>query len=371
MQSRGLVLALVAAVIPAAAFPQAAAVVARSGAYFESYRFGDGLAFRRITEFTIPVSMTQRVGQRLVIDISTAFASASIQSAGGPGTIEHSGLVDTDLRASVALIPGRLLMNLVATVPTGAATVPDTTIPLLGATATDVLGFTTPGFGSGGGMSAGFAYATRLSGDWAVGTGASYRHGMSYVPLRGSSATLTPGAEFRGRLGIEGPFGGGKYFRGALIYTATGDNTLSGTGRSAIGDRVLAYGALSLPVARAQLSIYGWEMRRLRARDWDVPGTISVPRGNVLTLGARLDRPLGARATLVPLFEFRHELTGPRPTMTLLGYLLRAGSDLRYRISDRATGVVQAQLAFGSLRVFTNRVSVAGPRLGAVLEWTY
>ena len=172
----------------------------------------------------------------------------------------------------------------------------------------------------------------------------------------------------RGRLGIEGPFGGGKYFRGALVYTTTGGNDL-GTGReSGIGDRILAYAAVSMPAGSSHLSLYGWEMRRLRARNVDT-STVAVPRGNVLAVGARLDRPMGPRATLSPLLEFRHELTGPAERMELLGYLLRAGADLRYRLSDRATGVIQAQLAFGTLHDGATSVAIVGPRLGALIEW--
>jgi hypothetical protein len=343
-------------------------LVARSGAYIESYSFGSGLAFRRITEFTIPLSVTQRLGDRLVLDFATAYASATVRQAIGSGTIEHSGLVDTDLRATFAAIPGRLVFNLVGTIPTGATAVPDTSIPLFGATATDLLGFTTPSFGSGGGISGGFAYAARLSTDWAIGAGASYRQGASYSPLQGRNLTLTPGGEFRGRIGLEGPFGGGKYFRGALVYTTTAENSLSDTSHSSIGDRVLAYAAVSLPAGTSHLSVYGWDMRRLRARNWTLP--LAVPRGNVLALGVRLERPLNPNTTLGPLVEFRHELTGPGPSMQLLGYLIRGGTDLRYRLSDHATGVVQAQYAFGSLRVFTSNVSVTGPRLGAVIEWS-
>src|SRR5439155_6531467 len=89
---------------------------------------------------------------------------------------------------------------------------------------------------------------------------------------------MSPGGEMRGRLGIEGPFGGGKYFRGALVYTTTGGNDL-GTGReSGIGDRILAYAAVSMPAGSSHLSLYGWEMRRLRARNVDT-STVAVPRG--------------------------------------------------------------------------------------------
>ena len=106
-------------------------------------------------------------------------------------------------------------------------------------------------------------------------------------------------------------------------------------------------------------------MRRMRAQS----GAVPVPPGNVLAVGARLDRPWGAKATLSPLLEFRHELNGDGPSMALLGYLLRAGSDLRYRLSDRATGIIQAQLAFGTLHDGGTSVSIAGPRLGALIEW--
>jgi hypothetical protein len=364
MTSAGWLLGL--AVLPGVLAAQAAPMVARTGASFESYSFGSGLAFNRISEFSIPISVTQRVGGRLVLDVSTAFASASVSEAGGGGgTITHSGLVDTDLRATISVIPGKLIFNLIGTIPTGATTVPDTTIPLFGATATDLLGFTTPGFGSGGGVSAGFASAFRMGQNWAVGTGASYRYGASYVPVRGGTE-MSPGGEIRGRLGIEGPFGAGKYFRGALVYTTTAANDLGASQQSTIGDRILGYAAVSMPLGNSHLSLYGWDMRRLRAG----PGTVSVPPGNVLAVGARLDRPWGPRATLSPLLEFRHELTGdPGPSMQLLGYLLRAGSDLRYRLSDRATGVIQAQLAFGTLHDGGTSVTIVGPRLGALIEW--
>src|SRR5258705_11903617 len=105
------------------------------------------------------------------------------------------------------------------------------------------------------------------------------------------------------------------------------------------------------------LSIYGWDMRRFRPN----PGTFPVPRGNVLALGARLERPLGPKTTLAPMLEFRHELTGPSQNMELLGYLVRTGTDLRYRLSDHATVVVQAQFAFGSLNSLGTSFPPIGP----------
>ena len=361
-------LLLLAVVAPGIAAAQASPTVVRSGVYFESYSFGQGLAFNRISEFTIPVGVTQRVGQRLVIDLATAYASATTDQPGG-ATIDHSGFVDTDVRATVSVVPGRLLLNFVATLPTGVETVSDTTIPLFGATATDLLAFTTPSFGAGGAFSTGFASAFRMGSNWAIGAGGSYRAGASYVPVRGGS-TLAPGGEIRARLGVEGPFGEGKYFRGALVYTTTGDNDIGGGEQSAIGDRAIVYASMSVPFGSAHLSIYGWDMYRMRARNFDAPATIAVPRGNVFALGARLERALSPKVTVVPLLEFRHELTGPTDKMELLGYLVRGGADVRYRLSDRATAVMHAQLAVGTIEDGGVRASVVGPRVGALIEWS-
>ena len=365
IRTRALLTAL--ALLPAALGAQSG-TSARTGAFFESYSFGDGLAFTKISELTIPFVITQRFGSRVAIDISSAYAKASVTEAGG-STIDYSGLVDTDVRATVSVIPGRLILNLVGTIPTGATEVADTTIPLFGATATDLLGFTTPGFGSGGGVSAGFVSAFKMGQSWAIGTGASYRYGASYTPVKGGNE-LAPGGEIRARLGIEGPFGGGKYFRGALIFTTTAANDIGGGQESSIGNRILGYAAASMPMGRSNLSLYVWDMHRMQARNAAAPSTIAVPTGNVLALGVRLDRPLNPQATISPLVEFRHELTGAAGTTGLLGYLLRAGTDFRYRLSEHATGVIQAQFAFGKLEDEGTSVSLVGPRLGALIEWS-
>ncbi len=367
MRARALIVWCAVAGPAAAQAPGLPGTVARTGVYFESYSFGSGLAFDRLSEMTIPITITQHFGSRVTLDVGTAFASASVHGPGG-GSITHSGLVDTDVRATVGVIPGRLVLNVVGTIPTGATAVPDTTIPLFGATATDLLGFMTPGFGSGGGFSAGFASAFKVGQRWAAGTGASYRYGASYTPVEGGGA-MTPGGEVRARFGIEGPFGGGKYFRGALVYTTSGANDLGGGHESVIGDRALLYAAVGAPLGRGNLSVYAWEMRRLSGGLPD-SSRVVVPRGNVFALGARLERPLSPKTTLVPLFEIRHEMTGTDSSMVLLGYLVRAGTDFRYRASDRATLVVQAQLAVGQLQDGDHYVSMVGPRVGLLFEWS-
>src|SRR5439155_14356114 len=84
----------------------------------------------------------------------------------------------------------------------------------------------------------------------------------------------------------------GGYFRGAVVYTASGADTLSGGGgsRSLTGDRILVYSEVSLPAGRSSLSFYAYDMHRFRPRAYNSTNTVvvQVPRGNVLALGARL-----------------------------------------------------------------------------------
>src|SRR5205814_5769417 len=132
------------------------------------------------------------------------------------GTLEVSGFTDTDVRASWATVSGHLIVSVVATLPTGKKAVSDSTLPLLSALATEVLAFTTPTFGSGGGATGGFATAFRLGERWAGGVAARYRWHAGYTPVAGGGR-VEAGGEGRVRLGVEGPVGagGGGYLRGA------------------------------------------------------------------------------------------------------------------------------------------------------------
>ena len=344
---------------------------ARSGVVFESYSIGAGLAFSRISELTVPVSVFQRFGDRLTVDVSTAFASAAVKTVSS-GDISLSGFVDTDIRAAYTAIPGRLTLTLVGTVPTGKATVADSVLPLFGALATDVLDFATPSFGGGGGLTGGAATAFKLGQSWALGAAASYHHNGSYIPVTGGG-TLTPGDDIRVRIGTEGPLGGGKYFRGAFVFTASGHDTTAGGAAAFAGDRTLLYAMVSMPLGRGSLSIFGFDMLRLRARGIPTTssGAVAIPKGNVLSLGARLDRPLSPVLTLSPHVDIRHELNGADTTagLTLLGYMVRPGADLRWKLSGQAALVFQGQLAFGSLHDNGNSISLLGPKLAALVEW--
>jgi hypothetical protein len=368
---RGLFVALCAAA-PLAAQERAtdAGTAARSGAVFDAYFFGAGFAFRHVVEWTVPVALSQRVGSRLVLDLATAYARASAATATS-GTLEISGLTDTDLRATWAAVPGHLVLVLAAALPTGRREVPASAVPLLSALATDLLGFTTSSFGSGGGVASGFATAIGLGPRWAGGVAASYRWHASYTPVAGGG-TLAPGGEGRVRVGVEGPVWRGGYLRGAVTYDASGADTLNGGARSITGDRLLTSLGLNLPAGRASLGLYAYDVVRFRPRAYDSTNrnAIQVPRGNVLALGARMERSLSPALRLVPHLEFRRELAGPSTgSLALLGWLVRPGVDVRYRASAAASLVGRAEAAFGRVADTGTSVGLVGPRAVLAVEW--
>ena len=341
---------------------------ARAGFVFDGYYFGSTYAFHHVVEWTIPVSLSHRLGPSLTVDLSSGYAHAA--AATTSGTLEVSGATDTDVRLSWAAVSGRLIVSVAGTLPTGKKAVDTSSVPLLSALATEVLNFTTPSFGTGGGVTGGFATAFKLGERWAAGVGGSYRWHARYTPVAGGG-DLEPGGEGRVRLGAEGTVGGGGrgYFRGAAMYATSGADTLSAGSRSASGPRFLLYSGLSLPVGRSSLSLYVYDRYRLRPQGYDST-VVQVPRGNVLALGARLERPLSPALSLAPNVEFRHELAAP-PTgrLVLLGWLVRPGVDVRYRASGALTVLVQGQAAFGRLADGGSSVSLVGPRAVVLLEW--
>jgi hypothetical protein len=342
---------------------------ARAGLVFDGYYFGSRYAFDHVVEWTVPVSLSHRLSPSLTVDLSSAYAHAAAATSGG--TLELSGATDTDVRMSWAAVSGRVIVSVAGTLPTGKKSVDTSSVPLLSALATEVLNFTTPSFGTGGGVTGGFATAFKVGERWAAGVGGSYRWRAAYTPVAGSG-DLEPGGEGRVRFGVEGPVaaGGTGYFRGAVVYAGSGVDTLDAGSRSVSGGRLLVYSGVNLPAGRGTLSLYLYDRYRFRPHGYDST-VVQVPRGNVLALGARLERPLSAALRLAPNVEFRNELAPSKDGgLALLGWLVRPGVDVRYRAGGAVTMLVQGQAAFGRLANNGTSVSLVGPRAAVVLEWT-
>ena len=73
------------------------------------------------------------------------------------------GPLDTEVRVSYDVIPGRLIVLVNGSAPTG-TTVPASELSVLGAISSDIIGFTAPSLGAGGDVGGGFVAAGRPAG---------------------------------------------------------------------------------------------------------------------------------------------------------------------------------------------------------------
>jgi hypothetical protein len=92
----------------------------RTGPQVVSYRV-DAADERTITQFAFPIAVAVPLWNRLSVDIATAYASVTYDSASFRGKID--GLTDTQLRASYTLGTDNVVFTMGLNLPTGQETV--------------------------------------------------------------------------------------------------------------------------------------------------------------------------------------------------------------------------------------------------------
>ncbi len=230
-------------------------VTVRSAVLFENYDFDPGLAFVRVREMTVPVAINVGLGSRAALALSSGYAQVDL-TRGDPSLSDQSisGMLDTQARLTIQIVPGRLLFITTGTIPTGAKTVQQEELAILGALASDVIGFSAANLGSGGNVGGGIAGAIPVGG-FALGFGATFRRPISYDPVQGQTRSLQPGAEFRFRGGLEGPIARRTYVRVAGIWARTSKDQVNGATQNGIGNRIIGYVSLNHGVGPASITI--------------------------------------------------------------------------------------------------------------------
>ncbi|MBI2538104.1 MAG: hypothetical protein HYW06_14315 [Gemmatimonadetes bacterium] len=350
----------------------------RTAVFYESYDFGAGLVFDRVSEMIVPLGLTYGLGRLGNIALSSGYARVDLRSTDTTlGDQQVSGLLDTEARLSVNLVPGKLIMLVTGAVPTGITTVQQKELAILGALSSDVIGFAASSLGSGGNLGGGFAGALPL-GRWAAGLGATFKRPMGYAPVLGEDAQLKPGAELRLRAGLEGPLARRTYVRAAAILARTSKDRIAFAGvdstRNGVGNRLITYLSVNQGIRSVSLTVYGFDVYRGDPQiEATAIGAAKLPRGHLLALGGRLDIPLGARSAVSPNAEWRASDTAPNDTVTALerlGASLRYGVDVRHRLTRSAALVVQGAGVSGHIVQAGNRVNLSGYRVALHLELT-
>lgn len=223
----------------------------RFGPQFFSYSISTPVN-EKISQIAFPIFVSIPILPALTIDVGTAYAAAhyeqqTIDNTGATSTVESdlSGVTDTQLRANYSLGQDFIVLTAGVNLPTGSATVTPQELAAATQIGSDFLTFPVSGFGSGLGMTGGFAIA-RPMGPWNFGFGASLRYTGEYEPFEDGSGTATkfqPGPEYRVRTGVDHPYGTGRVSFG-LTYSKFGDDNANATTYNT-GDRYIGTVAVS------------------------------------------------------------------------------------------------------------------------------
>ena len=346
----------------------------RVSTLFESYSFDTGLPFKKVTEFTVPLSITYQLGRFGNVALSSGYATVSLTSSDPTQLADQtvSGVLDTEARLSVNVVPGRLVALFTGSVPTGVTTVAFEELSILGAISSDVIGFSTSNFGTGGSVGGGFAGAVPL-GRMAVGFGATYKRSLEYQPVRGRPDALRPGAEVRLRTGIEGPIARRTYIRLAGIYARREKDHVDDATQNGVGNRIVGYAAVNHGLGSSQITLYVFDVFRGDPQiEQTAIGAASLPRGNLLGAGGEVTIPIGVTSSLVPRFEFRrssaeNENISP-PKFERLGQSLRVGVDFRARAMQNVAIVAHVDALTGSVRLSGADIGITGFRAALHIE---
>ncbi|OGU17808.1 MAG: hypothetical protein A3K13_09300 [Gemmatimonadetes bacterium RIFCSPLOWO2_12_FULL_68_9] len=350
----------------------------RTAVLYESYNFDTLLVFDRVSEMTVPFGLSYNLGRLGNIALSSGYARVDLRSTDTTlGDQQLSGLLDTEARLSVNLVPGKLVMLVTGAVPTGIKTVQQKELAILGALSSDVVGFAASNLGSGGNVGGGLVGAFPL-GRWAAGFGATFRQPMGYAPVLGEDEQLKPGSEIRLRAGLEGPLARRTYVRTAAILARTSKDRIAFAGadstRNGVGNRLITYLSVNQGIRSFSLTAYVFDVLRGDPQmEPTAVGAAVLPRGNVLALGGRLDVPLGGATTVTPNAEWRASDAAPNDTTTALerlGTSLRYGVDVRHRLTRSMAVVFQGAGTSGYIVQAGDRVNLSGYRVGLHLELT-
>ena len=343
---------------------------------FERYSFESGLSYSEVSELTIPLTFTSALGRRSLLTVSGGFTRVSVveSSSTSQARQEVSGLIDTEARLVVSLVPDRLNLLVTAVAPTGMEALEIEDEAVLTALSSQVIDFSTTNLGTGGGAGGGFVGALPL-GEMALGFAASYTYSLAYSPVVGQTKEWKPGGEIRIRAGVEGTVGPQTYLRVAAIYGARQKDQIDGEEQGGLGNQIHMYFSLNHAVESATVTVFAVNSYRSAPQiETTAVGAVRLPKGNLFSLGAKAEFPVARETRLVPQVEFRRLSEAPRDgsgdgSLESAGSTFRVGADLRHPLTPNVALVAEANGLFGNVGAGGgSTANVTGFRAGLHLE---
>lgn len=354
----------------------------RVSSFYENYSFDPGLAFTKAGELTVPVGIDLSLGRIASATISSGFVRADLTSADTTllGNQALSGILDTEIRLSFNVVPGRLLAVVSGAIPTGIKSVSDSAVSVLGAIASDVIGFAVPTLGSGGGVGGGLVGALPV-GKMALGIGATYNYPLAYQPVLGQPAEVKPGAELRTRAGLEGPLGRTTYLKVAGVFALRRKDAYADTTRNGVGPRLIGYAELNQGFGNMQLTLYGYDVYRSAPQlEPSAFGQVVLPKGNLIVGGLRYAVPASRTFEIAPKVEYRYsaEAVGEWDSasssyvesgLSKAGTSFRFGVDLKQQFTPQLALVLTGTGLVGTVVQAGTGIGLNGYRAGLLLEF--
>jgi hypothetical protein len=291
---------------PSRAWAQSASIGA--GAYLQRYNFAkpEMLGIESITLSTIPFGARLPALRRLSFEVTGAYASGRlVRTDGSEATI--SGVTDTDVRASVSVVPDRLVLSATWIVPTGHSTQTLEEADVAGAVAADLLPFRISNWGSGGGFGIDAATTTTM-GSFNVGLALGYSVAEEFEPIADDERAYLPGNSLNVRVAADRNVGSSGKLAIQFGVQRFGDDALDGKNLYRSGNRyqgILSYAFAA--GARASGVTWGGWLRREQGTFLDASlfgSGQDTPAQDLILLGGGLRIPVGTGA-LMPAVDAR------------------------------------------------------------------
>jgi hypothetical protein len=332
----------------ATAAPLQAQMSATAGAAvgFETYSFGKAevVGVKSISLLAIPFAARIGFGRPLQVDVSGAYASATLERPDGH-TTSASGVTDTQLSVTLST-PGRAAtISAFAVLPTGRQEQSEEEAELAGALAADLLPFRVSHWGSGGGIGLGSSLVHSL-GNIGVGAGVAYMVGREYNLIEDESFAYRPGNQLRLRAGVDGRVGAAGKLTLQLSAQLSSEDQLNGANLYRPGHRYLGMASYAFAAGpRASGVLYGGAMRRAEGV-YLLEQNPDLPPETLLLGGGAFRIPVG-RIVLQPQADSR---LLRRADGTGQGFLLGVGSAVEVPASW-ASVLPSLKLRLGNLLV--------------------
>ena len=358
--------------VPASVAGQVSVVI-RGSALFESYEFSQdlGSSVDRVSELSLPLTLSAQLGPRTTLVIATGFARVSVTGQGQETSLVR-GVLDTELRLAYQAVRDRVTVFATSSFPTGMGSVGPSKLSILNVLASDVIGFSSANLGRGGAVGGGIAVSAPV-GRMALGVAASYTANGTYQPVRGQPGEFRPGGEMRVRLGFEGPIAQRSFLRTSGTFTHRGEDEVSGAPQPSIGNTFSGSVSLDQGLGATTLTLYVFDLFRSDSGLVQTPvGSVFLNRGNLLAAGAQWSFPLASGTSLTPRVEMRDsksQTRGPDAGLRRLGRTIRFGLDLRHRLGQGTAIVLRGGRLTGSvLDNMDTELDVSGYRVSLLLE---